>query len=162
MGRWRATLVADAARRAPGRVLRDRRRSRIAAQLARLYASADVFVHPNPREPFGIAPLEAMASRVPVVLPNAGGVLSYATTKNAWLAAPDGASFALAVRRRPCAPDPARVAAAAETARAHDWSLVASRFFKLYDALHRRHAVGQPQHDWHAPYQPIILRYRQP
>ncbi len=34
----------------------DRRR------LADLYANVDVFLHPNPREPFGIAPLEAMAS----------------------------------------------------------------------------------------------------
>lgn len=136
-----AAVVADAERRAPGRVraigpIQDRQ------QLARLYASADIFVHPNPREPFGIAPLEAMASRVPVVLPNAGGVLSYATTKNAWLAAPDGASFALAVRSAAVTPDRARVAAAADVARAHDWSLVANRFFKLYDALHRRHAIG--------------------
>jgi glycosyltransferase involved in cell wall biosynthesis len=34
--------------------------------LRRYYASADVFVHPNPCEPFGIAPLEAMASGIPV------------------------------------------------------------------------------------------------
>ncbi|MEQ1730250.1 MAG: glycosyltransferase [Vicinamibacterales bacterium] len=31
-------------------------------ELAACYASCDVFVHPNPREPFGIGPLEAMAS----------------------------------------------------------------------------------------------------
>lgn len=136
-------LLADAARRVPGAVLslgpvRDR------DELARLYASADVFVHPNPREPFGIAPLEAMASRVPVVLPNAGGVLSYASYRNAWLAAPDGPSFAVAVRSAVDAPDPARVAAAALTARDHDWSIVAQRFFRLYDALHRRHAPADP------------------
>ena len=35
--------------------------------LAAVYASADVFVHTNDREPFGIAPLEAMAAGVPVV-----------------------------------------------------------------------------------------------
>ena len=58
------------------------------AELAKYYASADVFVHPNPREPFGIGPLEAMASRVPVVSPSAGGVLSYANPTNAWLAEP--------------------------------------------------------------------------
>ena len=39
--------------------------------LADYYANADVFVHPNPKEPFGIGPLEAMASGVPVVVPNA-------------------------------------------------------------------------------------------
>lgn len=66
--------------------------------LAKYYANADVFVHPNPHEPFGIAPLEAMASRVPVVAPNSGGVLSYANTENAWLAEPTGENFALAIR----------------------------------------------------------------
>ena len=91
------SLLKDASRRARHRVLwlgtiSDR------AELARYYASADVFVHPNPREPFGIGPLEAMASRVPVVLPSAGGVLSYANPTNAWLAEPAGESFAHAVR----------------------------------------------------------------
>jgi glycosyltransferase involved in cell wall biosynthesis len=66
--------------------------------LADYYASADVFVHPNPREPFGIAPLEAMASGVPVVAPNAGGILSYATDENIWLVEPTGEKFASAVR----------------------------------------------------------------
>ncbi|HEX8636540.1 MAG TPA: glycosyltransferase, partial [Pyrinomonadaceae bacterium] len=66
--------------------------------LADYYASADVFVHPNPREPFGIAPLEAMASGVAVVAPNAGGILSYATDRNIWLVEPNGENFAAAVR----------------------------------------------------------------
>ena len=135
-------LLAEAARRVPGRVrwlgaIQDR------TILARHYASADVFLHPNPREPFGIGPLEAMASRVPVVLPSAGGVLSYATTHNAWLAAPVGEAFALAVRVAVCLPDQARLAAARETARALDWSTVASRYFRLYDALHRNHHAAE-------------------
>src|SRR5262249_51605964 len=46
--------------------------------LARLYASCDIFIHPNPREPFGIAPLEAMASGLALVAPAGGGVASYA------------------------------------------------------------------------------------
>jgi len=66
--------------------------------LADYYANADVFVHPNPREPFGIAPLEAMASGVPTVAPRAGGILSYATNDNAWLVEPTGEQFAAAVR----------------------------------------------------------------
>ncbi len=66
--------------------------------LADYYANADVFVHPNPREPFGIAPLEAMVSGVPTLAPNSGGILSYATNENAWLARPTGAEFASAVR----------------------------------------------------------------
>lgn len=132
-----AQLLSDAQQFVPGRVhlmgaLQDR------AELARVYASVDVFVHPNPREPFGIGPLEAMASRVPVVLPSAGGVLSYATNHNAWLAAPDAHSFALAIRTAVTSPDPQRIAAAFETARAFDWSRISARYFKLYDDIHRR------------------------
>jgi hypothetical protein len=66
--------------------------------LADWCASGDVFVHPNPREPFGIGPLEAMASGVPVVVPAAGGVLEYASRENAWLAEPTSASLASAIR----------------------------------------------------------------
>ncbi|HMO80514.1 MAG TPA: glycosyltransferase [Pyrinomonadaceae bacterium] len=53
--------------------------------LAEHYANVDVFIHPNPKEPFGIAPLEAMASGVPTVAPRSGGILSYASDDNAWL-----------------------------------------------------------------------------
>ncbi len=66
--------------------------------LADYYANADVFVHPNPREPFGIAPLEAMASGVAVVAPNSGGILSYATNENVWLVEPTDRNFAVAVQ----------------------------------------------------------------
>jgi len=66
--------------------------------LSNYYSNADVFVHPNPREPFGIAPLEAMASGVATVAPNAGGILSYATADNMWLVEPKGVDFANAVR----------------------------------------------------------------
>ncbi len=66
--------------------------------LADYYANADIFVHPNPREPFGIAPLEAMASGTPTLAPNAGGILSYATNENAWLVEPTAEDFARAVR----------------------------------------------------------------
>ncbi|MDQ2746639.1 MAG: glycosyltransferase [Acidobacteriota bacterium] len=66
--------------------------------LSDYYANADVFVHPNPREPFGIAPLEAMASGTPTLAPNAGGLLSYAINENAWLVEPTAENFAAAVR----------------------------------------------------------------
>lgn len=66
--------------------------------LANYYANADVFVHPNPKEPFGIAPLEAMASGVPTVVPNSGGLLFYATEENTWMVAPRAENFADSVK----------------------------------------------------------------
>jgi alpha-1,6-mannosyltransferase len=112
--------------------LRDR------SELATLLASADVFLHPNPREPFGIGPLEAMASGVPVVVPRAGGVLSYASDVNAWLAdpSPEGLGNVLVEvvtnRDDACA----RAACASETARAYDRSLMTRRIFRAYDEIH--------------------------
>lgn len=108
--------------------------------LCRYHASADLFVHPNPREPFGIAPLEAMASGVPLVAPNAGGVLTYASAANAWLAPAEPEAFALAVRSAAELPDPIRVQKARQTALAFEWPSVADRWFALYDSLVPRFA----------------------
>lgn len=102
--------------------------------LAAAYASADVFVHPNPREPFGIGPLEAMASGTPVVLPDSGGVLEYASVDNAWLAPPTPAAFAAAIVAA-AAGDPARVAAARATAKTFAWEPTTARYFALQDEL---------------------------
>lgn len=130
-------LEALAARLAPGRVrfighVGDRR------ALATHYASADVFTHPNPREPFGIGPLEAMAAGVPVVLPRAGGVLCYAHDGNAWLAPPEPGAFARAISHASAGRDSARVRAAVQTAHAHARDVMAGRYFDLLD---RRHAA---------------------
>jgi alpha-1,6-mannosyltransferase len=107
------------------------------AALSGLHAGADVFVHPNPSEPFGIAPLEAMAAGVPLVAPDRGGVLSYANARNAWLSDPDASEFARTVQEVFANPALARSRAAAgrETALSHDWSHVAQRYFELYDRI---------------------------
>jgi phosphatidylinositol alpha 1,6-mannosyltransferase len=113
--------------------------------LARIYASCDLFVHPNPREPFGIGPLEAMASGVPLVAPDEGGVLSYATRENAWLARPVGEDFAEAIREAivPGAARDARIAAAREVAASYGWGVVTAGIFRLYDALHAQRTAAE-------------------
>lgn len=103
-------------------------------ELADLYANADVFVHPNPREPFGIAPLEAMASGLPLVAPASGGVAAYADASNCLLVRNDPAAFADGVRaiRGNAKSTSARVAAARETAARFGWHSVCSSFLDLY------------------------------
>src|SRR5262245_60268907 len=108
------------------------------ASLINLYANCDVFVHPNPREPFGIAPLEAMAAGLPLVAPGSGGVLSYADETNAWLAKANAEAFAGAVRsiftNQAICRD--KLARARWTAQRHSWNSVTAQFFELYDHLY--------------------------
>jgi len=114
--------------------------------LASFYASADVFVHPNAREPFGIGPLEATASGVPVVMPDQGGVLEYGGAANAWLAEPTAAAFAAAVRAARAA-DPGRLRAARDTAHRFRWREATRRYFDLYDEIYASWMVvdGPPE-----------------
>jgi len=105
--------------------------------LASVYANADIFVHPNPREPFGIAPLEAMASGLALIAPNTGGVTSYANHSNAWLVSADPDSMAAAARdiRANPAATAARTWAARQTALRFDWSVVTGRLLDLYEEI---------------------------
>jgi glycosyltransferase involved in cell wall biosynthesis len=106
--------------------------------LADLYATSDIFVHPNPREPFGIAPIEAMASGLALVAPRAGGVLTYAGDSNAWLAEPSPEAFAAAIER--CSNDPDReqkVLRSIVTARQFDLPASANRYLDLHESLVR-------------------------
>jgi 1,2-diacylglycerol 3-alpha-glucosyltransferase len=105
--------------------------------LAVLLACSDAFIHPNPAEPYGIAPLEAMAAGLPLVACNSGGVLSYANSTNSWLAEPSPIAMARAVdavfedeatRNR-------KVQAAYAMAQSLDWRRVASAFRQLYSGF---------------------------
>jgi alpha-1,6-mannosyltransferase len=106
--------------------------------LSNYYANADAFVHPNPREPFGIAPLEAMASGAPTVAPNSGGILSYATNENAWLVEPNAKAFAAAIRE--VVEDPelreSKIKLALETARKNTREASTDLLFATYDRIY--------------------------
>jgi alpha-1,6-mannosyltransferase len=118
-------------------------------ELARLLASVDVFVHPNPREPFGIGPLEAMASGTPLVAPDAGGVRDYADATCAWLAKPDGEAFADAVLEVLSNSQEVRtkVQRARQVADRYDWQKVTGQFFETYGTLHALRASAGEHRD---------------
>jgi alpha-1,6-mannosyltransferase len=139
--------------------------------LATLIAAADAFVHPNPREPFGIGVLEAMSAGVAVVAPAAGGVLSYANADNAWLTPEDPAAFADAIasclvnhdqRRR-------RVEVARLTAEDHAWPAAAARMLRRFRLIRATHAgtlhlarafTGSPETRQDAPHAPTMASRR--
>lgn len=145
-GGQRSQFLSDAARRMPGRVewlgyVRDRK------ELARIYANCDVFLHPNPREPFGIAPLEAMASGLPVVVPDRGGVRAYADATSAWLAPADAVSFAQAAHDAVFEHETReeKTTRALQTAFEFRWERVAGSFIDLYEDLWHAHQGHVPR-----------------
>lgn len=115
-------------------------------ELARFYANGDVFVHTNPAEPFGIGPLEAMASGLAFVGPNSGGILSYAGADNAWLAPPNGEDFAQAIQQSFAQPDrQQRVSLGLETAARYQATHVADGFLDLYQQFCSQQILAEPE-----------------
>lgn len=95
--------------------------------LARLMASADCFVHANPEEPYGLAPLEALAAGTRVVAPAAGGCAETLRGRGAVLVAPgDAAALTAGVRRALGMPRPAPDLADL------DWHRAFAREWRLY------------------------------
>jgi glycosyltransferase involved in cell wall biosynthesis len=131
-----AELRASLEATAPGRYVFLGQQKR--EQLIALYHAADVFLHPNPYEPYGLAPLEAMAAGLPLVAPASGGVLTYASRDNSWLAQGGTESFADAVRA--VVADPVARARKIKNARATaaqlSWTRVTANYFRLYDEFH--------------------------
>jgi phosphatidylinositol alpha 1,6-mannosyltransferase len=106
------------------------------AQLARLYASLDIFVHSGPYETFGQTIQEAAASGVPVVAPAAGGPIDLVVDGvTGYLVAPLSAE-ALTDAVADLAESPERRqefgAAARAMVQARSWSAVVDQLIEHY------------------------------
>ncbi len=108
--------------------------------LADYYANVDVFIHPNPREPFGNVVLEAMASGVSIVVPNSGGILSYANRENAWLTEPTPQAFAETIKAVFSNEElrESKIAKSLETASRNSKKKAIERLFETYDRIYCR------------------------
>ncbi|MBA3874193.1 MAG: glycosyltransferase family 1 protein [Anaerolineae bacterium] len=103
--------------------------------LAQAYASADVFMFPSPSETFGQVVQEAMASGLPAIVINQGGVVDLVQDgETGYICEADTASFAAAVRRLRDNPDMRqRMAYQARCyAEAHPWSAIMAQLEGYY------------------------------
>ncbi|HVT67205.1 MAG TPA: glycosyltransferase family 1 protein [Trebonia sp.] len=118
---------------------------RYGTDLARIYASLDVFVHPGPFETFGQTIQEASASGLPVVAPASGGPLDLVDDgRTGYLVAPGEADpLSAAVRR--LAGDPAlrdRLGAAArQRVLGRSWPALTDELVGHYAAVIGAHAT---------------------
>jgi len=68
--------------------------------LSSAYASADIFTFPSTSETFGLVVLEAMASGLPVIAPDAGGQVDFVTNgRNGFLFGPDSREEMISLTR---------------------------------------------------------------
>lgn len=114
--------------------------ARHGGQLARIFASLDVFAHTGPYETFGQTVQEALASGLPVVAPATGGPLDLVEPgRTGYLVAPnDGSALAAAVAE--LAADQERRTAYGRAARAavegRTWTAIGDELISHYLAVH--------------------------
>jgi len=105
-------------------------------QVERVYRMADLYVMPSVSEPFGIAPLEAMARQVPVIISKQSGVaevLRHVLKVDFW-DIHEMANKIIAVLTRPVLHEALRRNGLAEVGRFR-WSEAAARCVGIYRAL---------------------------
>ncbi len=116
-------------------------------QLARAYASLDVFVHSGPHETFGQTLQEAAASGVPVVAPAAGGPLDLVDQGVTGFLVTPGSAPALAEAVARLAADPGLRAEQGRAARrkvlTRDWPAIGDALIGHYEAVLRPAQAGR-------------------
>ncbi|MFD9544596.1 glycosyltransferase family 4 protein [Streptomyces sp. NPDC060022] len=122
----------------PGAVFLGRRTGE---ELARIFASLDVFAHTGPYETFCQTVQEAMASGVPVVAPAAGGPLDLVDHGRTGVLVPPHDPGAVRAAVGALVTDPARAEAYGRTARAmvegRTWAAVGDQLLGHYDEVLR-------------------------
>jgi phosphatidylinositol alpha 1,6-mannosyltransferase len=121
------------------------------SQLARIYASLDLFVHPGPHETFGQTLREAAASGLPVVAPAAGGPLDLVEDGvTGYLVTPGDAGELTAAVRRLAASPGQRAAMGSEGRRrvlGFGWPVLGDQLIGHYQAVAAGGAGGRPGPD---------------
>lgn len=122
----------------PGAVFLGRRTGE---ELARIFASLDVFVHTGPYETFCQTVQEAMASGIPVIAPAAGGPLDLVEHGRTGTLVPPHDAGAVREAVGVLAADPVRAEAYGRTARAmvegRTWEAVGDQLLGHYDEVLR-------------------------
>jgi phosphatidylinositol alpha 1,6-mannosyltransferase len=112
--------------------------------LARVYASLDIFAHTGPFETFGQTIQEAAASGLPVVAPASGGPLDLVDEAVTGYLVPPGNGDALAAAVASLAADPARRTAMGQAARqkvlTRSWPALTDELMGHYQAVVSAHA----------------------
>lgn len=111
-------------------------------ELARLYASADLFIFPSATETCGLVALEAMASGLPVIGAAAGGIVeSIQPGITGYLLPPQDAP-AMAAAIGELVDDPSTLSAMATASRAfatgRDWEIEMDALVPIYQSILRR------------------------
>jgi glycosyltransferase-like protein len=106
--------------------------------LPSLMAAAAAFAFPSTKEGFGLAAMEALAARVPVVASDLPVLREVFTGAVEFAATP--AEFGMALHRALLTPDPTRIAAGRALAARHTWSDAAAAHLAVYRQVAGAHA----------------------